>query len=123
MTEKTNLKTYAEMNGKEFEWLDAIEEIIETPDPISDGSMCVLSVLASDWRSCPVGNECSSIPRDEDGAPQDPLLRTMGELFGDLVEEMTKEMSWSDKVTIATMCLSLLCSIEARADQVVANAE
>jgi len=75
---KPKLQTYAESRGEEpFDWFKELSKPV-----ISDDRWEVLDAMASKWTMCACGNQCSIIPRDEDGEPKDQILHDLGGIDG-----------------------------------------
>lgn len=82
------MKTYSEEKGhpatdwgKELGWIKGIIDNFP-PEGLSEEDDYRISSLAEDaqgsWVTCAVGNQCSIIPRNHYGEPEDPELREHG---------------------------------------------
>lgn len=68
------LKTYAEENNQApFDW----RKFLKQPE-ISDAEWEEAERRSQSWVTCACGNQCSIIPRENDGAPKNKLLRILG---------------------------------------------
>lgn len=68
------MKTYAEAKGERlFDWNKFLNRARRF-----DEDWEYARALSNNWVTCACGNQCSIIPRDEDGAPYDKLLGRLG---------------------------------------------
>ena len=79
-------KTYTEIREElPFNWLNALKALIENENnpenPPDKEYLDRLDNLAGDWVTCACGNQCSIIPRNAHGVPEDDNLRRLGYLF------------------------------------------
>jgi len=84
------MKTYSETQGHEpFDWRKALENPPEIDTPEHDE----LISLSEKWVTCACGNLCDAIPRDEDGTPNDLILKNLGVNFDHCVENCEWEIA------------------------------
>lgn len=80
------MKTYAETNKmKKFNWYDFLNRAIK--GKITNSEVANAQDYARDWVTCACGNQCSIIPRDEDGEPWDNTLSELGGNFSYEVDD------------------------------------
>jgi hypothetical protein len=81
------MKTYAESKGnKPYDWNDFLDRAIR--GEVKGWESVKSSDLSERWVTCACGNLCDRIPRREDGAPEDFLLRKLG-------CEFANDITWS----------------------------
>jgi hypothetical protein len=67
------MKTYSEENyAHPFDWKEALSK------PFSDIDWPELEAKSGKWVTCACGNQCATLPRDNDGTPKDLILRNLG---------------------------------------------
>jgi len=72
------MQTYSETQGKEsFDWNEFLNRENISEDAAEDARL-----RAKDWVTCACGNQCSVIPRDGEGQPDDYILRTLSAEVG-----------------------------------------
>jgi hypothetical protein len=83
----SQLKPYSVVQGKSatnwWHQLDKLEKIaaIRTDRSLTSEEMNNISVIrsqAASWITCACGNQCSILPRDQVGAPEDKELASLG---------------------------------------------
>ena len=80
--------TYAESEGERpFDW-NAFLDMAEHNGEVDYVEMEEASALANSWVTCACGNQCAALPRDEDGTPEDDLLKLLGCEFNNQLQDM-----------------------------------
>ena len=104
-------QTYSEARGHaRFDWRAWLERAIK--EEPGDESHIKAVNSARKWVTCAVGNQCSVIPRNENGLPKDDQLRELGIDFHDRIR--TRSYRHADAV---------LDLIEARSYELIAGIE
>jgi hypothetical protein len=89
------MKTYAETNKmKKFDWYDFLNRAIK--GNITESEIADAQDDARSWITCACGNQCSILPRTEDGEPCDDFLAELG---GDFSYEID-DCKWKDALKI-----------------------
>ena len=89
------MKTYAETKKKpKFNWYDFLNRAIK--GKISDSEIANAQDDAANWVTCACGNQCSILPRDEDGEPYDDFLAELGSDFSYEIDDQ----NWKDALNI-----------------------
>ena len=68
-----------------IDWNLELNRLIEDRLPYYH-SIMALEYAANSWVTCACGNQCSIIPRDENGGPLDPTLKQLGYEFNHLIK-------------------------------------
>lgn len=80
------MKTYSETQGQEpFDWNKALNA--------RKKDWHYLEIIAGLWVTCACGNQCDAIPRDNDGCPEDNILRYLGVCFMNAIERHKTQIS------------------------------
>jgi hypothetical protein len=83
------LKTYAEVsNEAPFDWNEFLSR---DKSQITFDEWRNAAFLSNNWVTCACGNQCSVIPRDFMGTPDDHQLATLGVEFTYAIEAKDKE--------------------------------
>jgi hypothetical protein len=69
------------MGGQPYDWNDFLARAIKGATAGYEETWAINK--AASWVTCACGNQCSIIPRDEDGEPQDKILSALGVDFYD----------------------------------------
>jgi hypothetical protein len=89
------MKTYAETKKKpKFNWYDFLNRAIK--GNITESEVADAQDDANNWVTCACGNQCSIIPRDEDGEPWDNTLSDLGSDFSYEIDDC----KWKDALKI-----------------------
>lgn len=68
------MQTYSETKGKEpFDWNEFLNRENISPNDDVDAY-----IRAKNWTTCACGNQCSIIPRNSEGKPDDYILQQLG---------------------------------------------
>lgn len=71
------MKKYVETQGKApFDWNAFLVKFEYTKEELTEGL-----TLARSWVTCACGNLCDIIPREQEGAPEDMYLASLGQKF------------------------------------------
>ena len=78
------MKKYSEYNRKKpFDWYTFLNKKTYTQKELDKAQD-----LAGSWVTCACGNQCTIIPRDEEGCPLDEVLRNLGLEFTEKLVDM-----------------------------------
>jgi hypothetical protein len=89
------MKTYSETKKKpKFNWYDFLNRAIKGKVTIPE--IANAKDDASNWVTCACGNQCSILPRDEEGEPWDDLLAELGRDFSFEIDDC----NWKDALNI-----------------------
>jgi len=89
------MKTYAETKKKpKFNWYNFLNRAIKGKVTIPE--IADAQDDAANWVTCACGNQCSILPRDEDGEPWDEFLAELGSEFSYEIDDC----NWEDALNI-----------------------
>jgi hypothetical protein len=75
---QSEMVSYTETRNQEpFDWNTYLDNYSQHTEAEQDAA----AELAADWVTCACGTQCSLLPRAENGAPDDNLLRSNGRRF------------------------------------------
>lgn len=108
-------QTYAETKGeKPFDWWNFLDRaskgLLEEDDCRSEHREAI--ERAASWTTCACGNQCSVIPRNNDGSPADSLLRVHGSFFLHYIEDSEWARAFQTLRAIEVRSAELIASIK-----------